>query len=195
MSKIMGKLQTVFVVANFILIFATIIALPIGARHNRNDGHYIFAQTENSTTWPTGWAFMLAWLSPIWTIGGFDSCRCISRSTPPITFPLKFLLRRRHADSEPYRCTHERGSSQRDQSCCMFKKNLFCKSMDTDVILTAFWYSHGRWILLVLRLHHRDCACCMYQPRSKLSHWIEVWPANGAGKSTSRSPLSPRTLT
>ena len=74
MSRIMGKLQTVFVVANFILIFATIIALPIGARHNRNDGHYIFAQTENSTTWPTGWAFMLAWLSPIWTIGGFDSC-------------------------------------------------------------------------------------------------------------------------
>ena len=74
MSRIMGKLQTVFVVANFILIFATIIALPVGARHNRNDGHYIFAQTENSTTWPTGWAFMLAWLSPIWTIGAFDSC-------------------------------------------------------------------------------------------------------------------------
>ncbi len=50
MSKIMGKLQTVFVVANFILIFATIIALPIGARHKRNSGHYIFAQTENTTT-------------------------------------------------------------------------------------------------------------------------------------------------
>ena len=74
MSKIMGKLQTVFVVANFILILATIIALPVGARRHRNDGHYIFAQTENSTTWPTGWAFMLSWLSPIWTIGAFDSC-------------------------------------------------------------------------------------------------------------------------
>lgn len=74
MSKVMGKLQTVFVVANFVLIFATIIALPIGARHHRNDGHYIFAQTANSTTWPTGWAFMLSWLSPIWTIGAFDSC-------------------------------------------------------------------------------------------------------------------------
>ena len=111
MSRIMGKLQTVFVVANFILIFATIIALPIGARHNRNDGHYIFAQTENSTTWPTGWAFMLAWLSPIWTIGGFDSCMCISWSIPPTTFPPDFLLQRRHADSESCRCTHERGSS------------------------------------------------------------------------------------
>ncbi|KIW04849.1 uncharacterized protein PV09_04031 [Verruconis gallopava] len=73
-SKIMGKLQTVFVVANFILIAATIIALPIGRRHQRNDAHYIFAETANLTTWPAGWAFMLSWLSPIWTIGAFDSC-------------------------------------------------------------------------------------------------------------------------
>ena len=69
MSKIMGKLQTVFVVMNFILIAATIIALPIGARNRRNDAEYIFATTENLTTWPTGWAFMLSWLSPIWVIG------------------------------------------------------------------------------------------------------------------------------
>ena len=74
LSKVMGKLQTVFVVMNFILIFATIIALPVGRAMNRNSGSYIFADTENLTTWPTGWAFMLAWLSPIWTIGGFDSC-------------------------------------------------------------------------------------------------------------------------
>ena len=70
----MGKLQTVFVVMNFFLIFATIIALPVGKLMNRNDGAYIFATTANLTTWPTGWAFMLAWLSPIWTIGAFDSC-------------------------------------------------------------------------------------------------------------------------
>ncbi|KAE8441191.1 hypothetical protein EG329_005791 [Mollisiaceae sp. DMI_Dod_QoI] len=77
LSKIMGKLQTVFVAMNLILIAATIIALPIG-KHQRNDAHYIFAQTENLTTWPTGWAFMLSWLSPIWTIGAFDSCVHIS---------------------------------------------------------------------------------------------------------------------
>lgn len=68
-SKSMGKLQTVFVWANFILIAVTIIALPIGARHRRNDAHFIFAETANLTTWPTGWAFMISWLSPIWTIG------------------------------------------------------------------------------------------------------------------------------
>ncbi|MCJ1475515.1 GABA-specific high-affinity permease [Lambiella insularis] len=74
LSKVMGKLQTVFVIMNFILIVATIIALPIGKASNRNSGSYIFTDTENLTTWPTGWAFMLAWLSPIWTIGAFDSC-------------------------------------------------------------------------------------------------------------------------
>jgi len=76
LSKIMGKLQTVFVAMNLILIAATIIALPVGKHlsSERNNAHYIFAQTENLTTWPTGWAFMLSWLSPIWTIGAFDSC-------------------------------------------------------------------------------------------------------------------------
>ncbi|KAL2048072.1 hypothetical protein ABVK25_011057 [Lepraria finkii] len=89
MSKIMGKLQTVFVVMNFILIFATVIALPIGTK-NRNDGHYIFAQTENSTTWPTGWAFMLSWLSPIWTIGAFDSCVHMSEEASNATKAVPF---------------------------------------------------------------------------------------------------------
>jgi amino acid transporter len=59
---------------NFILIFATIIALPIGTGSNRNDASFIFTKVDNLTTWPAGWAHMLAWLSPIWTIGAFDSC-------------------------------------------------------------------------------------------------------------------------
>jgi amino acid transporter len=76
LSKVMGRLQTVFVIMNLVLIVATIIALPVGKHlsSERNSAHYIFAQTKNLTTWPTGWTFMLAWLSPIWTIGGFDSC-------------------------------------------------------------------------------------------------------------------------
>ena len=74
LSKIMGKLQTVFVVMNFVLILATIIALPIGRKSERNDAHFVFAELANLTSWPTGWTFMLAWLSPIWTIGAFDSC-------------------------------------------------------------------------------------------------------------------------
>jgi amino acid transporter len=60
--------------ANFILILAVIIALPIGRASKRNNATFIFATTENLTTWPVGFTWFLAWLSPIWTIGGFDSC-------------------------------------------------------------------------------------------------------------------------
>ena len=141
MSKIMGKLQTVSVVVNFILIFATIIALPIGARHRRNDGHYIFAQTENSTTWPTGWTFMLAWLCPIWTIGAFDSCVHMSEEAANAT---KAVV-----------CS---------KMCPEYKV------IDTDMILTALWHSHVYRLLLVLRLHYSHCARCMHQPRFELSH-------------------------
>ncbi|RMZ77174.1 hypothetical protein DV737_g4509, partial [Chaetothyriales sp. CBS 132003] len=74
LARIMGKLQTVFVIMNFVLIAATIIALPIGAKHRLNSASYIFTKVDNLTTWPSGWAFMIAWLSPIWTIGAFDSC-------------------------------------------------------------------------------------------------------------------------
>lgn len=90
MSKIMGRLQTVFVVMNFILITATIIALPIGARYRRNDGRFIFTQTENLTAWPIGWTFMLSWLSPIWTIGAFDSCVHMSEEASNATRAVPF---------------------------------------------------------------------------------------------------------
>ena len=73
-NRFMNKLQTVAVALNLILIVATIIALPIGARNARNDGKFIFATLDNLTAWPKGWTFMLAWLSPIWTVGAFDSC-------------------------------------------------------------------------------------------------------------------------
>jgi hypothetical protein len=64
LSKVMGKLQSLFVLLNLALILATIIALPVGRASSRNDGHYIFANIMNLTTWPTGWTFMLAWVMP-----------------------------------------------------------------------------------------------------------------------------------
>ncbi|KAL6812243.1 amino acid transporter [Trichoderma camerunense] len=76
-GRVMHHLQTWFVVANFVLIIATIIALPVSMRLRNipiNSGSYVFSYSINETTWPSGWAFMLSWLSPIWTIGAFDSC-------------------------------------------------------------------------------------------------------------------------
>ncbi|GFF49782.1 putative GABA permease [Aspergillus lentulus] len=76
-ARIMPKIQTLCIVSNIGLVVATVIALPIGKAMNGgpvNSGSYVFGHIDNLTTWPAGWAFMLAWLSPIWTIGAFDSC-------------------------------------------------------------------------------------------------------------------------
>jgi amino acid transporter len=54
-----------------------VIALPVGKVTRGevlNPGSYVFQHVDNETGWPTGWAFMLAWLAPIWSIGSFDSC-------------------------------------------------------------------------------------------------------------------------
>ena len=67
------------------LIFATIIALPIGSASNRNSAQYIFGGVENLTTWPEGWSFFISWLSPIWCIGSFDSCVHVSEEASNAT--------------------------------------------------------------------------------------------------------------
>ena len=149
LSKVMGKLQTVFVIMNFILIFATIIALPIGTKI-RNNGHYIFAQTENSTTWPTGWAFMLAWLSPIWTIGAFDSCVHLSEEAANATRAVV--------------CFNPSFSSD------VFIRSLRLHCIGADNAGTAIWYPHVHWIVLVLWIYHFDRHCRLHQPRSELSY-------------------------
>lgn len=77
-ARVMHHLQTWFVVANIALIIATVIALPVSMRIRGvpiNSAGTVFGHIANEgTTWPTGWAFMLSWLCPIWTIGAFDSC-------------------------------------------------------------------------------------------------------------------------
>ncbi|PWY70213.1 amino acid transporter [Aspergillus heteromorphus CBS 117.55] len=76
-ARIMPKIQSACIFSNIGLVLATALALPIGkaVRGGQiNSGDYIFGHSENLTTWPQGWTFMLAWLSPIWTIGAFDSC-------------------------------------------------------------------------------------------------------------------------
>lgn len=76
-ARIMPKIQSACIFLNIALVVATVIALPIGKANNSppvNPGSYVFGEIQNLTTWPTGWAFIMAWLSPIWTIGAFDSC-------------------------------------------------------------------------------------------------------------------------
>lgn len=76
-GRLMPRIQTACIYINIVLVIATVVALPVGRvtrEQPLNSGNYVFRHLDNETEWPTGLAFMLAWLSPIWSIGSFDSC-------------------------------------------------------------------------------------------------------------------------
>lgn len=67
----LGRLQTPNVILNVLLILVTIIGLPIARRHNLNPASYTFGGFDNLTGWNNGFAFILSFLAPVWTI-----CMC-----------------------------------------------------------------------------------------------------------------------
>ncbi|KAL4912748.1 amino acid/polyamine transporter I [Aspergillus aurantiobrunneus] len=76
-SNIMPRIQTLCIFINVAIIIATVVALPVGKvtrGGTLNSGSYVFGHVDNLSNWPTGWTFVLAFLSPIWSIGFFDSC-------------------------------------------------------------------------------------------------------------------------
>lgn len=76
-GPIMPRIQTFCIFINIAIIIATVIALPVGKVANGgtlNPGSWVYGHVDNLTTWPKGWAFILAFLAPIWSIGFFDSC-------------------------------------------------------------------------------------------------------------------------
>ncbi|KAI9431849.1 hypothetical protein H4582DRAFT_2062277 [Lactarius indigo] len=83
-----GYLQwrNVYVALNILLCLAVIIALPaVTSRELKNSASYAlgnftnWASTPNSLyDWPNGFAFILSFLAPLWTICSFDSAVHIS---------------------------------------------------------------------------------------------------------------------
>ncbi|KAH9922314.1 APC amino acid permease [Epithele typhae] len=78
-TEILARLQTVYVVLNMILCLAVIIALPAATpKEFRNTASYALGNFTNTSGWPDGYAFILSFLSPLWTICSFDSSVHIS---------------------------------------------------------------------------------------------------------------------
>ncbi|KAI8986825.1 APC amino acid permease [Trametes punicea] len=73
-TRVIARLQTVYVVLNVLLCLAIIIALPTGTPHDlKNSATYAFGGFANLSGWPNGFTFVLSFLAPLWTIGGFDA--------------------------------------------------------------------------------------------------------------------------
>jgi len=73
-TKILARLQTLWVLLNVILCLAIIIVLPITTpAEYRNTAAHVFGNFTNESGWPAGFAFILSFLAPLWTVGGYDS--------------------------------------------------------------------------------------------------------------------------
>ncbi|KAF7430212.1 GABA-specific high-affinity permease [Pleurotus ostreatus] len=78
-TKTIARLQSVYILVNIALCLAIIIGLPAATPPEfRNTAKYAFGHSENMTSWPNGFAFILSFLAPLWVVGGFDSSVHIS---------------------------------------------------------------------------------------------------------------------
>ncbi|KAH9918712.1 APC amino acid permease [Epithele typhae] len=73
-TSIIARLQGVYIALNLLLCLAVIIALPVATpKEFRNDASFAFGGFMNFQGWPNGFSFVLSFLAPLWTIGGFDA--------------------------------------------------------------------------------------------------------------------------
>lgn len=78
-TRILARLQNVYVTLNILLCLAVIIALPVATpKELKNSASYALGDFTNLYDWPNGFAFILSLLAPVWTICSFDSAVHIS---------------------------------------------------------------------------------------------------------------------
>ncbi|THH11998.1 hypothetical protein EW145_g293 [Phellinidium pouzarii] len=78
-TVVLARLHNLYIALNLLLCLAVIIALPVATpREFKNDASYALGSFENFNGWPDGYAFILSFLAPVWTIGCFDSSVHIS---------------------------------------------------------------------------------------------------------------------
>lgn len=78
-TRILARLNLVYVIINIGTTVATIIALLVCSGDNKVSTKDAFTLFENNTGWTNnGWAFLLAFIAPMWTLTGYDSAAHIS---------------------------------------------------------------------------------------------------------------------
>lgn len=73
-TKVLARLQRLYTLVNACLCFIVIIALPITTPPEyRNSASVALGDFTNLVGWPSGFAFVLSLMAPLYTIGGFDA--------------------------------------------------------------------------------------------------------------------------
>ncbi|KAI9508233.1 APC amino acid permease [Russula earlei] len=78
-TRVLARLQNVYVALNILLCLAVIITVPVATpKELKNTASYAFGNFTNLYDWPNGFAFISSLSAPVWTIGSFDSSVHIS---------------------------------------------------------------------------------------------------------------------
>ncbi|KDQ51768.1 hypothetical protein JAAARDRAFT_62297 [Jaapia argillacea MUCL 33604] len=78
-TNVLARLNLAYVLINVGTTIAAIIALLVCSGGNKVSTHDAFTLFENNTGWANnGWAFLLAFTAPMWTLTGYDSAAHIS---------------------------------------------------------------------------------------------------------------------
>ncbi|EJF62151.1 amino acid transporter [Dichomitus squalens LYAD-421 SS1] len=81
-TAVIARLNIFYVIINIGTTIAAIIVLLVCSGDQRVSTETAFTMFENNTGWTnSGWAFLLAFTSPMWTLTGYDSAAHISEET------------------------------------------------------------------------------------------------------------------
>ncbi|KAF8986767.1 APC amino acid permease [Cyathus striatus] len=73
-TSTLAKIQPYSIILNILLFVALLIALPVATPSEfKNSASFAFGNFKNLSLWPSGFAFMLSWLAPAWTMGAMDA--------------------------------------------------------------------------------------------------------------------------
>ena len=74
-TKFLGYLNIIGTIANMIVLVIFVIWLPAASinKPKFNDNKSVWVDLQNGTEWPTGFAFLMGFLSVIWTMSGYDT--------------------------------------------------------------------------------------------------------------------------
>ncbi|PAV19377.1 APC amino acid permease [Pyrrhoderma noxium] len=78
-TRVLAKLTFAYITINILLLLAIIIGVPAATpAEYKNTASFALGGYLNFYGWPSGFAFILSFLAPIWTVAGFDSSVHIS---------------------------------------------------------------------------------------------------------------------
>ncbi|KAG8218026.1 amino acid/polyamine transporter I [Butyriboletus roseoflavus] len=92
-TAILARLQNLYIILNLCLCFAVIIGLPAATQKEyMNTASFALGNFSNFNGWTSGYAFILSFLAPLWTIGSFDSSVHISEEASNATTAVPWAI-------------------------------------------------------------------------------------------------------